>query len=269
MDRAASLNRRGMFPGPHESEEDFFQRASSKEALAFPEDAEPLSAGDWEAAQTQIMTRLGCHPDRMSAYYSNRGLSFWQGAATWIEKGRAVIQLRKGFKKGRYLGIYTREEVLAHELAHGCRETFDEPRYEEIFAYALSSHPWRAYVGPLFRSSWEPALFLALTAAASLGSLLYREALWFFSALLLVYLLFLELRLFLARKTLQRALSNLEALVPQPLAFAFRLSDEEIALFSRLSSEEIKLYIQKENSFRWRFLRAAYAISGEKQPVPK
>ncbi|OGN55619.1 MAG: hypothetical protein A2098_02125 [Chlamydiae bacterium GWF2_49_8] len=233
------LNRRGLFPGPAETEEEFFKRVErvGPSAQSFP----------------HIETLFGCAPDWVPLSYSNRGLAPWQGAAVWIEEGSARIQLKKGFQKGRYLRIYSESEVLSHELVHLVRMAFDEPRYEEIFAYLASKSAFRRAFGPLFCRPGEAALFFALSFFPFL-SFFWPTPL--FLAFPGIYLLFLLWRLYKSRKRLNRCLENLASIAPRPLVLAVRLSDEEVALFAALSAKELRAYIAGKTSFRWRFLKA-------------
>ena len=145
-----------------------------------------------------------------------------------------------------------RDEVLAHELVHLMRRAFEEPKYEEIFAYLTSKSPFRRLLGPLFRRPCEATLFL--------GSSLLPMLSFFLSLLPTAYCLFLLLRLLRARWTLRRCLKNLASLGVDPLPMALRLSDKEIDCFATLSREELQAAIEIEDSFRWRFLKAT--ISG-------
>jgi hypothetical protein len=131
-------DRRGLIPGPDESDEDFVLRAES----ALPKDPVDFSG---------VEGLFGISPDWVSVVIDNRGLRFWHGG--FMEGDR--LQLRK-----KVWG-YQREEILSHELAHAGRIAFDEPKYEEILAYQ-SSRGFRRFFGPIIQRSWE--VYLALVA---------------------------------------------------------------------------------------------------------
>ncbi len=93
--------------------------------------------------------------------YSNEGLAPWHGAMTLISGDKVEIRLRKAFKKKRrYLFLYDREEILAHEMIHARRKDLDEPKFEEFLAYQTSPNAFRRLVGPIIESPRESWLFL-------------------------------------------------------------------------------------------------------------
>jgi hypothetical protein len=52
-------------------------------------------------------------------------------------------------------------DILHHESIHAAREAFNEPQFEEVLAYSISSSPWKRFLGPLFQRMWEFPLCLA------------------------------------------------------------------------------------------------------------
>lgn len=141
--------RRGLIPGPAESEESFLARVINSPQLSYTE---------WQDVSVKTFSLFGCAIDWMPITYSNRRLAWWEGAATWISD-TPFIQLRSGLQKGKYLG-YERTEILAHEAIHAARIKFDEPQFEEMLAYSVSKENWKRFLGPLFSRSWEPFLLL-------------------------------------------------------------------------------------------------------------
>ena len=242
-----SLNQRGFFPGPDETEGEFKERVRMLKTS---------KAEDLGGPHALLKGLFGCEPDWVPVLYGNKGLSLWEGAATWIEKGSVRIQLKKGFKKGVYLGLYRRDEVLAHELVHLARMAFDEPKFEEMFAYLTAKSKLRRLFGALFRRPFESTLFV-VTAFLPLGALAFGSAEWFpiLWSLPLLYFSFLAGRLTFARKTLSKCIKSLSTLVENPLSLALRLTDKEIGLFSRKKPQEIEAYIEEQTSFRWQFLK--------------
>ncbi len=247
-----SLDQRGLFPGPDETEEEFKERARK---------LRNSKAEDHEGATIRLVNLFACQPDWVPVQYGNKGLSLWEGAATWVEKGTVRIQLKNGFKKGVYLGLYRRDEVLAHELVHLTRMAFEEPVYEEVFAYLTAKSKLRRMFGPLFRRPFESTLFVVTSflplLAIALGNADLFPLLW---SIPLAYFSFLGLRLALSQRKLTKCLKNLPALVDNPLALALRLTDKEISLFSRLKPDQITAYIHEQTSFRWSFLRSAATL---------
>lgn len=200
--------KRGLIPGPNEDEKAFLQRASKLESFS-PE--------DWKEAHAKTEKLYGFAIDWVSCTYSNHKLPFWEGAATWIsEEGIPSIQLRNGFKKGKYLG-YTRSEVLAHEAVHAARSAFEEPRFEEILAYRTSTNFFRKCLGPLFRKPKESLLFL----------------------------LFFPLGIFFLFRLLRDQWIFQGCLQKLPLPVILCLTDKEIARFAE---------IKPDSSLRWRMI---------------
>ncbi len=181
------LNDKGIIPGPNETAEQFLRRA--EQCLEPVEDrrgrlaqALPISSDDVAAPETLkpalAITRelYGIAPDWVTVFYSSERLRPWHGACSWIielpEQSPVVaIQLHPAFKtKDTYLGIYQRDEILAHEFAHAGRMLFDEPRFEEFFTYQASSGI-RRWLGPLVVHHWEPLTFLVTLSLVVIADL--------------------------------------------------------------------------------------------------
>ncbi len=110
--------------------------------------------------------------DTVPIAYSAKGLRPWEGAVTWIENGKARIQLHPRLEKGSlFFGFYSRDEILAHELVHALRAHLNSPRYEEHLAYWTSPYAWRRLLGPLFERSWEAPVLIGAFLFPPLGAL--------------------------------------------------------------------------------------------------
>jgi hypothetical protein len=182
----------------------------------------------------------------------------------------AFLQLRSSLAfKERYWGIYSRDELLAHELAHIGRMAFTEPRFEEFLAYSSSPNRWRRLLGPLVQSATESALFvLALMLIVAFDLYLifsgqgdsYIQYMWLKSVPLAMGTA-AGIRLWIRHRTYRHCLASLKALgvSPQHLEpVAYRFADSEIELFARSSPKQIAAYIAQQDSPRWRLLRAVY-----------
>ena len=265
MSHLHEFNKRGLFPAPGETEEAFLRRCT-RSCVYF--EGEPLLPEEREEANRLTEQLFDFSADWFAAYYSDEKLPFWQGAVAWAdENGTPFVQLRKGFKKGRYLNLYSRKEVLAHEAVHAVRMGFNEPQFEELLAYQTSSSRWRRFLAPLFRAWWEPSIFLGLLLISLVGQILlffWNYALFeLLSFLPFLYLAWLFLRLvrthWLFRSFLKRARAAL-AKPQQALALALRLTDREIVLFSKYSPKEISDYAhqEKNHSLRWKVVQQEY-----------
>lgn len=240
------LNRKGFIPGPKEAEEAFFQRVEAVKK-AFSHLDCPLPSSHWDWVRLHLNKIFDFAPECLPAFYSNRSLAPWQGAASWIEEGGAVsIQLREQFRKGSYLGIYQREEILAHEAVHAARAAFREGKYEEFFAYMTSETRWRRVLGPLVTRPWEVWPFLGF----SLFGPFWEGA--FLAAALWLGIGFW--RLSVRHRKLGKAANRLwEKTRNKEIvrAVLFRLTDEEIENLAK--GKEVG-----DHSLRWRAIRLAY-----------
>ncbi len=243
-----ALNQRGFIPGPNESEEAFFERIDRIRVGC--KDALPQAHWNW--VMEQLSDLYDIEPESLVAVYSNKNLTWWQGAACWIgEDGVPRLQLREGFRKGSYLG-YSREEVLAHEAIHAARVAFAEEENEEFFAYASSSKRWRRVLGPLFKRPWEAWLLMGGLA----GSLWSELATLFVTCLIGTGFW----RLIRQHRRLRKASDTLMVRLKDERkvrAVLFRLTDAEIRSLSRGE------WIEGDTTLRWRLIRLAYIRDGE------
>ncbi len=267
------FNAKGWIPGPKEEKKSFLARIEALEHFFSypPEDIDHfLTDRDWAGTREVTKYLYDFSSDWIVAYYSDQKLSFFQGAATWItEKDDLripLVQLKEKFEKGKLLGIYGRQEILAHEAVHAVRMQFDEPLFEEIFAYKTSPLPFRRLLGPIFQKPWEAYLFIglllipmgveiALFMDYPVNSFVFvRFAPLFFMTLLLIRLCFLQVSLVLAIKKLRVCLVS-----PQrALAVALRLKDREIFQFAYQSKRKLIPFLKGEESLRWKLLKENY-----------
>lgn len=230
-----AFNGQGLIPGPSETEDLFLERIEkTKKALS----KDPSI--DWEGARSILDPLYAFTPGNARAFYSNRGLTPWQGAAAWIdENGIPSIQLRKS-------RLYCEQEILAHEAVHAARAAFQESFFEEFFAYRTSEKKWRQILGPIIRRPWEAWPFILLSF---LG-------LWTFLAYwgLIFWVVLGLFRLMRGHLALRKAMQNLEKenLSPKTArAILMRLTDEEIWALSKGRTWE-SLF---DSTLRWRLLR--------------
>ncbi len=242
------LNREGLIPGPDEGREAFFLRV---ERFRKMRESSSIPLKDWEGAFAITVPVYDIRPLFVSAYYEDKNLPFWQAAATWIEGDYPSIQLKTALKKGHFLGIYKREEILAHEAVHAARAAFSEPKFEEILAYRTSKNPLRRFLGPLFQYSYESYVFiflLVLTLALDMVHVFYDlpSSILFLKFLPFLALLAGLLRLTKNKRTFFKCRQKLANLTPHPDHIMLRLSDKEISLFAKMPENSIREYIDKE-----------------------
>lgn len=280
-------NVQGFIPGPEESEEAF------RERIAYCQDLEnnlknvieaqlPFETQDPQSKvileQTLPLTQslYGIRPQWVPLFFGNHQLSPWHGGCAWIFQlndqtpTAAFLQLRAKFRNfSTFLGTYHRRELIAHELAHVGRMMYEEPQFEEFFAYESSPSRWRRWLGPIVQSSKESLFFILLLALVimtdfalfSIGPKIAAVAWWM--RLLPIVVIALALgRLTYRHYILKRCLKKLERISPplQAKHFLYRLRDSEIKQFSALPLEKIEKLINEfsQNNFRWQFLKTLY-----------
>lgn len=281
-------NRQGLIPGPEESETAFQERVMFCQNLQqnlvqlvganLPFDThDPPSKEVLEEALPLTQELYGIEPQWVNIFFSNYQLAPWHGGCAWIFQlneqtpTAAFLQLRSRFRDAsHFLGIYHRRELIAHELAHVGRMLYQEPQFEEFFAYQSSSSRWRRWLGPIVQSSKESFFFILLLglviltdfALFSLGPKMAAIA-WGVKLLPVIFIVFALGRLIWRHQTFKRCLRQLENLFSSLVAkhFLYRLRDEEIKQFSHFSPQQIREFIDKaaEQSFRWRFLKMLYS----------
>lgn len=254
-------NKRGIFPFPGEGKGHFLKRVKD---FSLKEEQGIKNKFSFE----KIKKLFDIAPVWAKLKYTNQGLKFWEAALLEVdsEGNQYTLKLKKGFeRKNRYLGLYDKEEVIAHECCHLGRMAFDEPKYEEIFAYHTSKG-LRRVLGPIFSSPRESLILMFFLSFSILGDFIFPISIgWAFKAGPLLYLLYLGGKLFLRHLNFNRCKRKLRKIVRDPskvLAVMFRLSDEEINSFSRKSKKEISEYIQNQNEVRWEVIKNAYLNEG-------
>lgn len=280
-------NQLGLIPGPGENEIELLNRA--KYCLSLRDSFEtkltenaPFSPENRASAKIleesfEITQRLyDIKPDWIPVFFSNYKLAFWHGGCAWIFQENektpmgAFFQLRQVFRDSTtYLGIYRRDELIAHELSHVGRMMFEEQRFEEVLAYRSDHSRFRRYFGPIMQSSWESALFvlilfLIIVTDFSLSEFLSRQAYQHIMWLKLVpfgMVLYALGRLWKRQRQSSRCLSRLQDIVSEKAdAVIYRLTDEEIGKFAEMTSDDILKYAEeyRGKSLRWKVIYLAY-----------
>ncbi len=270
------FGQRGFIPGPQEDEKIFLERvnfsqkplkkcfAEFGEKPPFPIDNK-VEEQDWSWASVQLKHFYDVNPSWAPTFYHKRKLLPWQAGMTWIieleggKKKFTLIQLRK---KSIFC---SKDELLAHEGAHVARSAYNEPKFEEFFAYFLSSNKFRKLFGPIVQKPYEAVIFIFFILSGFWGELLFSSPL-LFACLKTCALIWLSLGLFrLARyrfvfnRTYKKVSSSITD-SKKALAVLFRLTDDEIFYFNSLNANEIREYAsrQKKGSLRWRMIFLAY-----------
>lgn len=242
-----ALNRAGFIPGPKESEKVFLERVESVRQAFFKLGEQTIPKAHWLLPSEILLNIFSFFPESLPAFYSDRSLAPWQGAAAWVERDQIIaIQLRKAFRKGSFLKLYDRDELLAHEAVHAARSAFDDSPLEELFAYMSSLKGYRRVLGPMIQRPWEVWPFLSLSF---LGA--------FFPGFFLLASFWLALgftRLFKVRLVLKKAIKQLQKRGfsdKKALAILFRLTFQEVKDLSH--GKDIFDKRDKKN-IRWRLI---------------
>lgn len=285
-EKLLQYNREGLIPGPGESEEAFLQRAAygyalesflaEKLAKEMPGLNVKLTPELIQEVAPLLKRLFDCVPVWVPIVFSNQKMAFWHGGSAWIFQledntpTSAFFQLRETFAKSKhYLGIYSRDEILAHESAHVGRMVFDEPKFEEILAYRTSTSGFRRFFGPIVQAPWESLLFLFALFLCFFADLLitvtdYPDpnhiSLWIkmFPLLLLIYGLG---RVFVRQHQFSRCLKALQFLgLEKANAVIYRLRDDEIMRFGSMSEQDIRKYASEQapQELRWQVIQQAY-----------
>lgn len=277
-------NQQGLIPAPQESQEDFIRRAefclNLKEELSTHLDVVPpfidAACSKEILNDAAIITEplYGIAPSWVPVSFSNQQLKPWHGGCAWIfqlsenSPLASFLQLRTTFStQNRLLGIYERSELIAHELSHVGRMAYQEPIFEEFFAYQSSDSWLRRRCGPIIQTPQESLFFILLLALVLIANLalptnMSGSALFWLwginmTPFLLVFAALARLtlrqrQLTLARKNLYKLLLN----ETKTQHLLYRLTDGEIRLFAKLPPDRIRAFIAEQaiNSFRWQFL---------------
>jgi hypothetical protein len=246
-DELVQFHREGFIPGPLEEESSFLKRVQKTKALFEGKVDHPFLKNE-KISLDGVVERLkklfgiaSCH---FLAVFGSDRLALWEGGATFFFEDEEkinipILQVKKRFKKGWWSKLYPLEEILAHEAVHAMRISFNENRFEEIFAYKTSKN-WRSFFGALFSRPFESWIFL-LSILLSLFFLSPLPA-----SLVLAYFFF---RLFWRQRTLKRCLTRLTELVGKnALPMALCLMDDEIKAFASKTS------VKEDGSLRWRLI---------------
>ncbi len=287
-EESIAWDQKGWIVGPNETEEEYKKRVAfgSQEIQELQKNIDdelpfipPSSAKTTYYASPikSIQAQYDIAPDWVPLLFHNKGLSPWHGGCAWIytlsdeHPCSAFLQLRRSFaKKDKLWGIVRRDEVIAHEMVHVARMAFEEPRFEELFAYHTSFSRWRRWWGPILQSPWEAHLFLFSIAIPLLctlvGTFYGIDAVvqWGFG--LLIFPLSLTTmgtwRLTYKHNILNKCLKQLSLFLPKPAVWsvALRLTDHEIRRFGKMSPDAIRNYARQNQEFRWKILSSRWGF---------
>jgi hypothetical protein len=189
LETLAVLDDHGLLIGPGETVEQFADRLQLLSANINQFKSEILESGAIDIFDTHL-EKAGAIPtkdfkpalektrdlydfeiDWVPGFYTNdrMGVLFAGCAFYSTDDYFALFVVRKAFEKNERWLIYSRTELLAHELCHIAHMGFGSVTYEEMFAYQTSPSRFRRVVGGVFRTPLDSYLILGsvmLLAAA-------------------------------------------------------------------------------------------------------
>src|SRR5262245_29692083 len=110
-------NSLGLFAKPEDSIASYTERVNALLGLAPQEET--------REARVLVQSCYDIDPFWVHVMFSNKNLLPWEAGCTWWGgelNERPLIQLHSSFeKKKKYLNLYDRDEILAHEYVHAVR----------------------------------------------------------------------------------------------------------------------------------------------------
>jgi hypothetical protein len=201
------------------------------------------------AARARTEELYGFSIDWVPGFYTQyrMGLLFAGCAFYSYEDYFALFILRRSFQARERWLIYSRTELMAHELCHIAHLGLNSRSYEEIFAYQTATSPFRRWVGGVLRTPRETAILmttvLALLGAQCLNLALRPPERWHdfpmpqLFALAGLIIAGIVVQYLVALWRVRRAQARLRLVAPAARAILFRCTDAEIAALAALPGE--------------------------------
>ena len=291
LEAPCALDARGLIPAPGETAETYAARleklrtdlAAMEEELAataqvkietlcFPA-ADRIPAGLFEEAHAQTEKLFSFRADWVPGFYVNPRFSWLFGGCAYSYHPDlfTVFIIRRSFADRDKWFLYSRRELLAHELSHVARTSIDSTRFEERFAYMTGETGFRRHIGGAFHQLSDVflmlgGLFLLLGAQVTQIALLPGLPTWPFWLVALGVIAHLAVRHVRDGRRLERALNRLRPMFGEnALAALFRCTDAEVAELAALPPADSALAAWLElraADLRWKIARKRFT------PVP-
>ncbi len=292
LDVLVELDRLGLLMGPGETVAAFAERLEALRRNMQQFTAEIEAAGDIEvfdisleqsgaiprdvfrAAQQVTRELYDFEIDWVPGFYTNErmGLLFAGCALHSSDDYFALFIVRKAFEKKERWLIYSRTELLAHELCHIAHMGFNTVDFEEMFAYQTSPSRFRRAIGGLFRTPMDSYAVLGsafLLAGAQIVNRLYlgmvpiyEFPISLFAMIVIVCFGVVVGRYLKSLGTYSRARARLRELVDEAPARAilFRCSGAEIREIAQAAEPRAWLTARADQDTRWRVILHKYPI---------
>ena len=295
------FDNKGLLLGPDESLEDYVRRLDSLkrniEALAqeldengqvellnthFSRD-DVIPPDVFRSAQSVTRNLYDFEIDWVPGFFANyrMGILFAGCAMYSHDDFFAVFIVRKAFKAKEKWMIYSRTELMAHELCHIAHIGFHTKDYEEIFAYQTSVSVFRKIFGGMLRTTTDTYLILACVVCLLLAQVINvvtrPPAQWREFPMPLIYsismvgICFVFFRYVFCWRRFRKAKTNLGRVFSEPTGSAvlFRCDESEIKEISKLKREtDLRAWLSKKlyASTRWRIIVKKFAPWRQKLP---
>lgn len=282
-----ALFRLGFMPGRDESRENFHQRVHSCLTWSKGLDQQDLILPEYKVALQQasripkehlyqdaaiIRQLYGACPDWVPAFLDDRQLPLLTaGMAVQLldppsQQVMTWFQLKPVFRLRSKWLIYSRQEIISHEMCHVCRFPLQSQRYEESLAYKTSTSSFRRKIGGALLSSFDSKILLlsllswVMVDMFSIFNFHIPLALSMFMRLFFPLLIILGLcRNFRIQKELKLAENRLKDLFGDSASSVlFCLDDEQISQCSKLSTEALARTLDPTFSWQFQFLEACF-----------
>ena len=234
-------------------------------------DADMIPNQVFKSVQNITRTLYGFDIDWVPGFFTNyrMGILFAGCAMYSYDDFFALFIIRKAFKEKEKWIIYSRTELMAHELCHVAHIGFHTRDYEEIFAYQTSDSIFRRAVGGILRTTTDTYLLLGCVAVLLISQIINvttrPPSEWHNFPIPLIYgisfsgfgLVFFRYLFFWRRFT--KARQNLGRVFgcSQALPVLFRCKGNEIKDISRLNKEvKLRIWLSSKlsESVRWRVI---------------
>ena len=273
-DALAELDSRGFLLKPDENAETFVERirAMHSRFLDFLEktsggtsyeiyhnifisEQERISDEIIEEASLTTVALYGFSIQWVPGYFVSRGLGWlWGGCALSDDEPDTVpvFIIRKRFQTVRKWFVYTRDELLSHELCHAARAPLHDRMLEEHFAYAGSYSRLRRYMGNCFQTDRDAILFILPVLLLLLVQVLINVFYvplpsWPFWILAFAWPVYLLIRNARQRKRYFTAEKIVRACgFPNPGAFLFRCTSPEIESIAGKTPGEFEEFLKEK-----------------------
>ena len=114
------LDHKGIFPLPHEDEQEWRERARD------------LLQHEYGKTHYLLQEIYAVDPSWVEVRYSNDEIYPWEAAVSFIENDCPWIEMRKALQNtDRYFFFYAKQEILLHEYVHTVRFPLESEKYED------------------------------------------------------------------------------------------------------------------------------------------